>query len=86
MNRARIGLAPPRWEFAIQAFKDRAMPLPKPEDNERRADFVQRCMRSEVMREEFPDGEQRLAVCERQFNRRMNDGIRAAAGREARKE
>jgi hypothetical protein len=42
------------------------MPLPQRHDGEPRDAFVQRCMEDEVMKREFPDAEQRLAVCQQQ--------------------
>jgi len=42
------------------------MPLPKRHDGEPRAAFVRRCMEDDVMKREFPDSDQRLAVCQRQ--------------------
>ncbi len=42
------------------------MPLPMRRHGERRKDFVRRCMEDEVMKREFPDADQRLAVCNRQ--------------------
>jgi len=43
------------------------MPLPKPRSDEKESKFVSRCMSSDVMKKEFPDKEQRAAVCYRQF-------------------
>lgn len=43
------------------------MPLPKPNDNESRQDFISRCMGNEVMNRDFPDNDQRMAVCQRQW-------------------
>ena len=42
------------------------MPLPRRHRGEGRAAFVQRCLESDVMKREFPDPDQRLAVCQRQ--------------------
>ncbi len=42
------------------------MPLPKRRPGESRKDFVRRCMEDELMKREFPDADQRLAVCNRQ--------------------
>lgn len=39
------------------------MPLPSPSGREKKSDFVGRCMSDPTMREEFPDRDQRLAVC-----------------------
>lgn len=40
------------------------MPLPEPQSNENHDDFIKRCMSSEIMLEEYPDRQQRYAVCE----------------------
>ncbi len=42
------------------------MPLPRRNGGEARTAFVQRCMEDDVIKREFPDPEQRLAVCQRQ--------------------
>ena len=39
------------------------MPLPKPRKNEDKNKFIERCVTDEVMKKEFPDQTQRLAVC-----------------------
>ena len=39
------------------------MPLPTPNKGEPTKKFVDRCMGSEVMKNEFPDTKQRYAVC-----------------------
>jgi hypothetical protein len=39
------------------------MPIPKPEKNEDRQKFVQKCMSNETMKKEYPDSDQRIAVC-----------------------
>jgi len=39
------------------------MPLPTRNKDEKSKDFVNRCMSSEVMKREYPDQEQRVAVC-----------------------
>lgn len=44
------------------------MPLPRPRDGESEGDFMQRCMGSEVMNEDFPESGQRYAVCQRQWS------------------
>ncbi len=43
------------------------MPLPEQRQDETHGDFVHRCMADEVMVREFPDADQRRAVCERQW-------------------
>ena len=39
------------------------MPIPKPKDGEKEKDFISRCMSNDTMKEEYPDDDQRLAVC-----------------------
>jgi hypothetical protein len=39
------------------------MPLPSPKPDEIEEEWIARCMGSEPMQEEFPDNDQRLAVC-----------------------
>lgn len=39
------------------------MPIPKRNKNEDKNDYMQRCMGSEVMKKEFPENAQRVAVC-----------------------
>lgn len=43
------------------------MPLPKPHSGESQDDFISRCMSDETAMDDFPDQEQRLAVCFRQW-------------------
>ena len=45
------------------------MPLPAPNQGENRAEFISRCMGSDVMGTEYPDRDQRLAVCSSQWDR-----------------
>lgn len=44
------------------------MPLPKPNAGETQNEFMSRCMESAVMMEDFPDSDQRLAVCSTQWD------------------
>jgi hypothetical protein len=44
------------------------MPIPKPKKNESHDDFIDRCMSDEVMVNEYDDTDQRLAVCETQWD------------------
>lgn len=44
------------------------MPLPKPQKNETREDFLDRCMDNGEMVNEFPDAKQRYAVCVLQWD------------------
>lgn len=46
------------------------MPLPKPKENEREQDFIDRCMSNNTMKKEFKDNDQRVAVCYSQFERK----------------
>jgi len=39
------------------------MPIPSQRDGEKKDKFVQRCMSDDVMKKEYGDTEQRLAVC-----------------------
>ncbi len=49
------------------------MPLPKPNRNEDRESFMQRCMANDTMNSEYPDEEQRAAVCSRQYEGKSKD-------------
>lgn len=44
------------------------MPIPKPRAGESENEFISRCMGDETMKGEFPDEDQRLAVCYGQFD------------------
>lgn len=46
------------------------MPLPKPNKNEEKKKFIEKCMGNPVMNREFPDSAQRYAVCNTQFTKR----------------
>ena len=39
------------------------MPIPKPKKNEEKQKFVSRCMSSETMKKDYPNSQQRIAVC-----------------------
>lgn len=39
------------------------MPIPKPKLNQDRAEFIAQCMIDELMVSEYPDIQQRYAVC-----------------------
>ena len=39
------------------------MPIPKPKKSEKKDSFIARCMSDSVMKKEYPDNKQRLAVC-----------------------
>jgi len=46
------------------------MPLPRPRKNEEKDDFIDRCMGNDTMNDEFPEADQRRAVCEKQWDNR----------------
>tara|TARA_R100001480_G_scaffold1161_3_gene3572 strand:+ start:736 stop:1614 length:879 start_codon:yes stop_codon:yes gene_type:complete len=48
------------------------MPLPKPKSSESRKDFMQRCMSNSVSVKEFPNTDQRLAVCSAKYRDNYN--------------
>jgi hypothetical protein len=39
------------------------MPIPEPQGKEKKSKFMSRCISDPVMRKEFPDIKQRIAVC-----------------------
>jgi len=39
------------------------MPIPSPEPNEDKQKFVARCMSNETMKKEYPNSQQRIAIC-----------------------
>lgn len=39
------------------------MPIPTPKKNEKRNEFIQRCITDPVMVKEFKNTDQRLAIC-----------------------
>jgi HK97 family phage prohead protease len=43
------------------------MPMPKPKEGETEDDFIGRCMSDETMMTDYPDKDQRLAVCYKQW-------------------
>ena len=49
------------------------MPLVKPKDKEKREDFMSRCMRDELSTSEYPNADQRLAVCSSQFKNKKEE-------------
>lgn len=40
------------------------MPLPKPKPKEDKSSFMERCLSNPTMNEEYPDKDQRYAVCQ----------------------
>jgi hypothetical protein len=49
------------------------MPLPKPKKEEKENEFMNRCMGDETMKKEFPDNEQRTAVCYQQWKKKEDE-------------
>jgi HK97 family phage major capsid protein len=47
-----------------------AVPIPTPNDGESEDDFISRCMGSDAMVEDYPDNDQRAAVCYSQYRER----------------
>lgn len=47
------------------------MPIPKPSSGETKGEFIDRCMGDDTMQQEYPDDDQRLAVCNRQYGSRI---------------
>lgn len=43
------------------------MPIPEPKPGESEKEFISRCMSDEIMRGEYPDEQQRAAICHQQF-------------------
>lgn len=53
------------------------MPLPTPNENETQDEFVSRCMGNETALEDFPDQEQRAAVCYSQWRGEKSNALKA---------
>tara|TARA_R100000008_G_C3580875_1_gene168429 strand:+ start:1872 stop:2066 length:195 start_codon:yes stop_codon:yes gene_type:complete len=45
------------------------MPLPSPKKGQEKKDFINSCMESSIMNQEYKDPKQRLAVCHSQHRR-----------------
>jgi hypothetical protein len=48
------------------------MPIPKPNSNEEKKDFIQRCMSNETMVSEYQNTDQRLAVCSTSYEENLS--------------
>jgi len=48
------------------------MPIPKPSKGEIEGEFVARCMSNSIMKKEYPDKKQRLAVCFSSWKKKSN--------------
>ena len=46
------------------------MPLPLPNQDEKKQDFLSRCMGNPTMNREYPKREQRFAVCQAQYEKK----------------
>jgi hypothetical protein len=44
------------------------MPIPKPEAGEKMTEFLGRCMTDETMESEYPNENQRIAICAKQWS------------------
>ena len=51
------------------------MPIPKPNTDESRQDFITRCMGDDTMASEYTDSDQRLAVCTSEYDSNKEDSI-----------
>ena len=54
------------------------MPLPTPNNREKKSDFIARCMSSDIIKKDFKDNDQKLAVCYRQFDDAKKDSKASA--------
>lgn len=48
------------------------MPIPTPNKNEEKKDFIQRCMSDDKMASEYTNTDQRLAVCSTSYEERLS--------------
>jgi hypothetical protein len=48
------------------------MPIPKPNSNEDKKDFIQRCMENQTMVSEYQNTDQRLAVCSTSYEESLS--------------
>ena len=46
------------------------MPLPSKRKNEKQSEFMSRCMSDDIMKKEYKDNKQRVAVCLTQYRAR----------------
>lgn len=47
------------------------MPIPNPQQDETRKEYVERCMGETTMVDEYPDNKQRFAVCNVQWRKSL---------------
>jgi HK97 family phage prohead protease len=50
--------------FFIAPIEKKLMPLPKPNKGETKNKFMDRCMANPIMNEDYPDNDQRYAICQ----------------------
>ena len=55
------------------------MPIPKPRKGEQESKFIGRWMDNEIMKRDYPDSKQRVAVCYDSWRRRRSGTIRDAS-------
>ena len=48
------------------------MPIPKPNKDEKKPDFISRCMGDEVMNKDYPEQDQRSAICYKAWDTEEN--------------
>ena len=53
------------------------MPLPTPKNNESEDEFISRCMSDDQAEKDFPDQDQRLAVCFSQFEEKKESTLKS---------
>lgn len=53
------------------------MPIPKPKKNERKQEFINRCMTDDVMTNEYRIAGQRLAICTLSFEQTRKEEYQA---------
>ena len=51
------------------------MPIPKPNPNEQKKEFIQRCMENETMVSEYKNTDQRLAVCSKSYEENIKNEV-----------
>lgn len=51
------------------------MPIPKPNPNEQKKEFIQRCMENETMVSEYKNTDQRLAVCSTSYEENLKNEV-----------
>ena len=51
------------------------MPLPEPKSDEKKSEFMDRCVGDPSMNEEYPDVDQRYAVCHKQWRTKVKSAI-----------